>query len=503
MLSHTTFDLTAEQNWLQSLTGSYPSRTVSYEYNEAGQLVEVDGARTDVADITTYEYDASGNQITVTNALGHSSKVTKFDAAGRPLHLIAANGLVTELTYNERGWLSTKTIVTGENEDQSRATTEYHYAHSGDYLGKGQIERVVAPNGSVTKYTYDKAYRVKSIENNLGEKVVFTRDLEGNPTQTDTFNTQGELVKQQQQQFNELSQLIAQVGVHYRVDYHYNGQGLLTQTTNGLGNATSQAFDALNRLIETTDALGGVIYRDYNSQNKLTHLTDQRGLTTEYQYNGFGEKVKQISPDSGITTYEYNNSGLLTKKIENGGQATEFDYDAIGRVTHIHYISAANEDVFYKYDEQEELEGIPLAVGEESYAIGHISHVNDSSGSSKYRYNAKGQLTANVYQLQGQKYTQLNQFNRQGQLSVQKYPSGVLVSYGYDAIGRINKITRKAESGETTDIIDNVSYLPFEGIERIAYANGVYQHNVHDIDGRLESIRISKGLNALYSRARA
>jgi RHS repeat-associated protein len=500
LLSYTTADLIAEQNWLQSITDSYANRTITYQYNDIGQLIEVDGSRTDVDDITTYEYDEAGNQIAVTNALGHSSKATEFDEAGRPTQLIAANGLMTELSYNERGWLSSNTVITGEGDNQTRATTQYRYANSGNYLGKGQVERIISPNGAVTKYTYDKAYRVKSMTNHLGESIEYVRDLEGNPIQIDTLNADRLLIKQQQQQFNELSQLIAQVGANYRIDHQYNGQGLLTKTTNGLGNSTSQAFDALNRLIETTEASGGVIYQDYNSQNKVTHITDQRGLTTEYQYNGFGEKVKQISPDTGTTVYRYNNAGLLTEKVDNAGQVTEYDYDAIGRVTHIHYVGAANEDVFYYYDEQAELAELPLAAGAETYAIGKTTQVTDASGSSHYKYNAQGQLMAKVYQLQGLQYRQQNHFNQRGQVTAQTYPSGMAVNYGYDGVGRVSNVTHQSTGDEITAIIDNVSYLPFAGTKRIKYANGIYQHNNHDIDGRLESIGLNKGFNSLHNR---
>jgi RHS repeat-associated protein len=501
LLSHTKVDLTAEQNWLQSITDSYANRTITYQYNDIGQLIEVDGSRTDVDDITTYKYDETGNQIAVVNALGHSSKATEFDEAGRPTQLIAANGLMTELSYNQRGWLSSNTVITGEGDNQTSATTQYRYANSGNYLGSGQVERIISPNGAVTKYTYDKAYRVKSMTNHLGESIEYVRDLEGNPVQIDTLNTDGLLIKQQQQQFNELSQLIAQVGANYRIDHQYNGQGLLTKTINGLGNSTSQAFDALNRLVETTDAANGVVYQGYNSLNQVTHITDQRGLTTEYQYNGFGEKVKQISPDTGTTVYQYNNAGLLSGKVDNVGQVTEYDYDAIGRVTHAHYVDAANDDVFYQYDEQAELAELPLAAGAEAYAVGQTSQVIDSSGSSQYRYNAKGQVTAKVYQLHGESYSQQNLYNNRGQLKAQTYPSGMAVNYGYDSLGRVNSINSQTAGIDNRQaIIDNVAYLPFAGVERIDYANGVSQHNIQDIDGRLESIRLNKGFNSLHRR---
>ncbi|KZN54881.1 hypothetical protein N474_17155 [Pseudoalteromonas luteoviolacea CPMOR-2] len=78
---------------------------------------------------------------------------------------------MTELTYNESGWVSSKTKVTSVDAKVVKATTFYEYANSGDNLGQGLVKRIVYPNGGVTTYTYDEAYRVKTMNNHLGEKV--------------------------------------------------------------------------------------------------------------------------------------------------------------------------------------------------------------------------------------------------------------------------------------------------------------------------------------------
>ena len=84
-----------------------------------GLLASVDGQRTDVADITNYEYDAQGNLTTVTNALGQTTRITAHDPSGRPLTLVDPNGLANELSYDARGRLSSITVSDGAT---SRAT---------------------------------------------------------------------------------------------------------------------------------------------------------------------------------------------------------------------------------------------------------------------------------------------------------------------------------------------------------------------------------------------
>ncbi|KZN46312.1 RHS repeat-associated core domain-containing protein, partial [Pseudoalteromonas luteoviolacea] len=500
LLSHTTFDLTAEQSWLQNLMEVFPSRTTHYDYNSRGLVVEVDGPRTDVADVTTYEYDELGNQISVTNALGHKTEVTKHNPSGRPLVITHANGSMTELTYNESGWVSSKTKVTSVDAKVVKATTFYEYANSGDNLGQGLIKRIVYPNGGVTAYTYDEAYRVKTMSNHLGEKVEYVRDLEGNPIRTNVFSHSGELVKQQRQQFNELSQLIASVGMNSQVSYQYNGNGQVTATTNGLGNTTQHAFDALNRLVQTIDADGGIVYQTYDTEDQLTHFTDQRGLTTEYQYNGFGEKVRQVSPDTGTTVYKHNAAGLVIETLDNLGQKVGYEYDAIGRITHVSYPDAANEDVFYRYDEPSRGSNLTSKERVKYSAIGQLTNVVDNSGSSQYQYNALGQLVEHTYQVQGKRFTQYFNYADDGLLESRVYPSGMVIRYNYDNAGRVNTISSNSFEDRKTSFVADVEYQAFEAPEVITFGNGVSQKNTYDLDGQFESIQLVNGLNSLLNR---
>jgi len=64
-------------------------RTWSYAYTYSasvpGQVIHlvIDGPRSDVADVTSYDWDGSGNLIAVTDALGHVTALGNYDAHGR------------------------------------------------------------------------------------------------------------------------------------------------------------------------------------------------------------------------------------------------------------------------------------------------------------------------------------------------------------------------------------------------------------------------------------
>ena len=88
------------------------SRTTNYSYDPiTAQVKTIDGPRTDVNDVTVLDYDLeNGNLIRVTNALGHVTEIKNHDSSGRPQRMIDPNGLVMELDYLPRGWISSLVI---------------------------------------------------------------------------------------------------------------------------------------------------------------------------------------------------------------------------------------------------------------------------------------------------------------------------------------------------------------------------------------------------------
>src|SRR5581483_12021609 len=85
--------------------GATPSgspRTWAYTYDRNGSVLTMDGPRTDVSDVTTYTYYANndpdvgrrGNVATVTNALGHVTSITGYNAVGQPTTIVDPNALV-------------------------------------------------------------------------------------------------------------------------------------------------------------------------------------------------------------------------------------------------------------------------------------------------------------------------------------------------------------------------------------------------------------------------
>ena len=194
-------DANGSQGFAAPLVGT--PRTWTWTYNSVGQVLSADGPRTDadVVDKTTFTYhDAAdpepgkrGNLATVSNALGHVTRITAYDGNGRPLTLIDANDRVTSFTYDPRGRLTGQTVGS---------------EHTGyTYDPAGQLTRITQPDGSFLAFTYDAAHRLTDITDNLNNTVHYSLDAAGNRRSETVKDPSGTLSRQITRVYDALSRL--------------------------------------------------------------------------------------------------------------------------------------------------------------------------------------------------------------------------------------------------------------------------------------------------------
>ncbi len=190
-----TGDATGAQGLSAAAIGT--PRTWTYAYNAAGQILTAIGPRTDIEDKTTYTYDAQGNLATITNAAGHVTTLSNYDAHGHVGGIVNPNGLTTDLAYNPRGWLTSRT-VSGDGIVES---TSY------EYDGMGQLKSVALPGGSTISYTYDDAHRLIGIADDQGNSISYTLDPMGNRLNESVKDPGGVLVRQTSRIYDALNRL--------------------------------------------------------------------------------------------------------------------------------------------------------------------------------------------------------------------------------------------------------------------------------------------------------
>ncbi|MGI9302296.1 MAG: RHS repeat-associated core domain-containing protein [Gammaproteobacteria bacterium] len=438
-----------------TVTGA--QRITTFTYTPERLIDTVDGPRTDVNDITDYDYDAAGNRIRITNALGHITRITAHDGSGRPLTIVDPNDVTITLTYDARGRLRTRTIA--------GAQTTF------DYDNVGQLTRITLPNAAFLDYDYDAAHRLTSVADNLGNRIEYGLDAMGNRTAEQVYDPNSVLTRTQTRVYDQLSRLREVVGAdNQTTTYEYDGNGNQKLITDPLNRETRSDYDPLDRLIATTDPLQGQTGYGYDNQDNLATVTDPRGLTTTYTYNGFGDLTTQASPDTGATTYTYDAAGNRASQTDARGIAAHYTYDALNRLTHIQYPDSSR-NVTYAYDNSGASNG-----------TGRLTGMSDASGSTAYGYDGRN-LVAESRVIQGATYLTQYGYDGADNLIQITYPSGRIVDYTRDAAGRVSTVTT-TDNGSTDTVARDIRYLPFGPMQSAILGNGVPVTHTYDLDYR-------------------
>ena len=461
-----------------TLTGQ--PRTWTYTYNPNGFVLTVNGPRTDVTDQTSYAYYADndadfgkrGNVSSITNAAGHVTNITAYNAHGQPLTIVDSNGLTTTLTYDLRRRLKTRNVG-GE-------VTTY------DYDFAGPLIKVTLPDGSFLRYCYDGAHRLTAMSDGAatncsdGNRISYTLDAMANRTLEQVRDPKGVLAQTRSRVYSNLNRLFQEVGAVTGevTEYGYDNQGNVTSAKDALNHITGNQYDYLNRLKQVTDPGTGVTLYGYNGLDALTSVTDPRTLVTTYSLDGLGNLVQQASPDTGTTVNTYDAAGNLAMQTDAKNQVTTYAYDALNRVTLVTFHNGWTQT--YIYDQG-------------SNGLGRLTSIEERNPSgnvvvlTQYVYNQKGRLTSDTRTVNSIAYATGYSYDSYGRLSGMTYPSGRTVAYSFDPQGRVNQITTTKVGGTQQTLVLSVQYHPFGAVKGYTLGNGQVYTRTVDQDGRIAS----------------
>ena len=454
-------------------TTTYVARVTSYAYYPSGLLQTVTDPMNHV---TSYTYDGEGNLSTITKvrigAPNQVTQITQYDANGMPLTIIDPNNVETDLTYDGRQRLTSRTVVG----TPTNAVTTFNY----DLVGN--LIKVTLPTGSYLPYSYDAAHRLTGIQDSVCvssvcDSITYTLDNLGNRHAEQTYDPNGALKKTLQRNYNEWNQLISLVGgAGQTTAYNVDRMGNATTITDPMTNPTGQIFDALNRLVTVEDPESGNTNYNYDPLDRVNDVTDPKGINTDYSYDAFGDVTQQVSKDTGTTTYTYDLDGNRLSKIDARGITAYYSYDDLNRLTGITYPDPSR-DVAYTYDQH-------------TYGIGHLSGIQDVTGTTAYLYDSHGNTTQKTVILGGHQFTVGYQYDLADNLIGMTYPSTMQVNYGRDAAERIASVSETPQSGNTQPIASSITYEPFGPITGFTYGNLLIETRSYDQDYRLTGISV-------------
>ncbi len=382
---------------------------------------------------STFEYSLDGRQITTTHdlhAFNDNLLVSQvlYDGLGREVEsrTFEDGGYIATLkSYDGMGRVAGTTNPFRPSRDAAAWTTT-------EFDGLGRVAGVRMPGNALVATTYlgdaatttDPAGKVKrTVTDALGRVV----QVEEGPGTTEAALTQ----------------------------YRYDVLDNLTTVTKGSQNRYFM-YDSLSRLIRAK----------YPEQDALSALDLLDPVTGNNRWSN---------------SYTYDHNSNVATKTDARGATTTYTYDAINRITSKSYAGDADltPDVAYTYD---------VATVPGSRSKGRLSSISaqlPAGGASTYlfaNYDAMGRIKESRQTIDGQTYSMTYDYNAAGRMTSERYPSGRVVTTGYDAAGR------EASVSGGRSYVTAVTYAPNGAISELRLGNQLKE--VTTRNNRLQTTQI-------------
>ena len=457
------------------------SITSSVQTNAYGQVITITDA---LGQQTTYTYDADGNLKTTTNPLGQVVQ-NAYDNADRLTDVTDASGVVTHYDYDAANRVHSRTV----NPGGMNLVTTYGYDPRGDRT------TITDPTGMVTTIGYDldgrtTTYTVDS--GGLALATTYTYDPSGHVlTMTEAAGTPAQKVTSYT--YDAMERLVAKAvdptGANLITAYAYDLNDNVVSTTDPTGAITRYVYDGENQEIFCIDAAGGVKTYKYDANGAKTKEIDcatlyaTSGTPTlaamlDWYNGGNGQTSHADTANDRISRWVYEPNGRLSFSIDPTGAVTSYKYDGNGRLVKL--LSAAT-------------------LGSFSDAVSYQSMLdwyNGGNGQTAHS-SAADTISRSVY-------------DTAGRLAFSIDGAGAVISYKYDANGRVVKQLNAVTLGSFGDSVsyqymldwynggngqtahsnaaDTISRLVYDAAGRVAFsidATGAVISDKYDGDGRV------------------
>src|SRR5437867_3870330 len=211
-------------------------------------------------------------------------------------------------------------------------------------------------------------------------------------------------------------------GLVERTAYGFDVGGNQTSQTDALTRQTSFALDGLGRRTQRTLPLTVSESFGYDKASRLLAQTNFNGTIITYQYDQLGRLWKRWNGSTLLETYTYSALGQLTNRVDASGTHT-WVFDALGRLK---TNSTPAGTLKYTYD-----------------AAGNLLTLDSTTASGvslSYQYDELNRLKkVTDNRLTGSKDT-LYTCDGVGNLQTLTYPNGVTNLYSYDALNRLTNL---------------------------------------------------------------
>lgn len=351
------------------------NQVTTYEWNKSGNIERITDS---LGNIETYRYDNNGNIIEKTDKDGYTTAYT-YSPMGDITNILYADGKSVTFSYNAlrqleemKDWLGTTTIKLDKLgrplaiQDTNGKTVRYEWGCM------GEKRKLSYPDGNQMLYTYNKAVQLTSLKQIDRQAEVMYE-----------YDRLGRLVKKQLPN-----------GIH--TEYSYNAMGRLEHLSHigkqGMIEDYQYAYDLAGNKTqvrqERTDYSenNGIYAYEYDAMNRLIQVTKDNEIMRSYAYDSFGNRTRKVEYRGGDklqTDYCYNVNGQLIREINDKLERT-YQYDSRGNLSHV----MTGETLLqrFMFDAKNRMSSA-------------VNYAEQNIQKTEYEYNGLGQrIIQNIYQ---------------------------------------------------------------------------------------------------------
>jgi len=423
-----------------------------------------------------YTYDVMGNVLTAKDPYGNTTTCT-YNTSNKPLTVQLLSGRSVAVTYAYDNPIEV---------DQKNAAGTILAATKFTIGNYGLVSDKYDPNNHHTSYTYDANGYLNSTTTPLGHKTQWTYDALG--FQTSRTDAMGRTTNYTPDAWERL--VTTTYPDSTTRTYAYDPNSNLTSFTDGIG-TTARSYDADNRFLNetlngvrvvshaydaagqkgmlstTTDYLGNAHTFTYTARNQLSQATIP-GQTVSYVYDPNGNQSQAYLPN-GVRTDTYYGSNGWRSSVYNvsnttGAVLSAYDcaFNADGQITYTLEGHSTNPATNNETTENFGYDGLGHLVSEvrNGPAPENISYVYDAAGNrvsqsgsalnGTLSYDADDELTGFTYS--GASYASATfGYDANGERTAETTGQsasggGYGTQYGYDFEGNLTGITAAGSS---------------------------------------------------------
>ncbi|AVS67170.1 hypothetical protein C8245_17055 [Paracidovorax avenae] len=437
------------------------------------------------------------------SSAGDAHTATFYDAQGRRVGELDAEGYLTQSSYDANGNLATvrryATAVGSITAAQVTAATRLESLLPGisaqdqvstrTYDALNRVVLSVNAEGTATSYRYDAVGRLVETVQAAGSAQARTTDVR--------YDAQGRLV-------GELSaQGAAQLAMARAA-----GQGDAQLEAIWQQYGLRHTYDAAGRRTSTTDQNGLKTQFFYDAASRLTHTVDALGEVSETRYDAFGQVQATIRHANRLDLFALANASGTPGGVTNAGvlaaldqarnetadRTTGYRYNATGTLAQVtDALGFARNYVYNTFGEEVRRTGngqtVATAYDHRGLAVQTVQDPDGLKAATSVTYDAFGRVTASTDALGA---TRRQAYDRLGRTIALTDAMGNRSTSSYDAFGRT--VTQTDALGHTT----TYAYNPDERSLTVITPEGIRVTTVHDRLGQTVAVTDGSGATTRY-----